>query len=236
VRPRTNPLVWLPKVVVSAVHCRRNRIPEYGCGRIWRRSCWPGTFGMPHNLPVAASGSREPDKRPKPIPRAVRTACLLMIYGNPDGNPDDDAAPIDFIAAAKLVGIRPHQFRRWLHTPQVIGLIRRERAAFRQAICCGNELALKRVRDTSKNPMGVVAAVRGLDQINDDPHSRGVEPISPRITINIIPPPASLPSPPMKTIQHESQPEPELIERYDANGYRIDGQGNRCFSDPTRPR
>jgi hypothetical protein len=178
---------------------------------------------MPHNLPVAASGSRESDKRPKPIPRAVRTACLLMIYGNPDGNPDDDAAPIDFIAAAKLVGIRPHQFRRWLHTPQVIGLIRRERAAFRQAICCGNELALKRVRDTSKNPMGVVAAVRGLDQINDDPHGRGVEPVSPRITINIVPAPASLPSPSMKVVEHAPEPpEPYRPQvQYDAQGHRV---------------
>jgi hypothetical protein len=161
---------------------------------------------MPHNLPVATSGSREPDKRPKPIPPRVKAACLLMIYGNTDGKPDDDAAPIDFVTAARTVGIRPHQFRRWLHTPQVIGLIRRERAAFRQALCCGNELALKRVRDTSKNPMGVVASVRALQQMGDDPHGRAVEPISPRVTINIVPaqPTPALPDP----ITIDVEPEP----------------------------
>jgi hypothetical protein len=180
---------------------------------------------MPTNLPVAASGSREPDRRPKPIPRAVRTVCLLMIYGNVDGQSDDpDAAPIDFVTAARIAGIQPHVMRRWLHRPQVIGLIRRERAAFRQALCCGNELALKRVRDRSKNPMGVVASVRALEQMPDDLHSRSAAE-SPHMTIQIVNVAAPTPAP--VTLDHEPQPDPRPLDpykpqvEYDAEGHRI---------------
>jgi hypothetical protein len=185
---------------------------------------------MPTSQPVCASGSHEV-RRPKPIPVKVREACLAMIYGRPD---DDDAVPLDFIQAAKFVGIRANILRKWLHKPAVVALIRRERTAFRTAICAANEYALKKVRDTSRNPMGVCAAVRGLEQISDDPHSRGVAPESPHITINIVPPPASLPSPAMKTIEH-SPAELEPAERRGPDGFRCDEFGRRVF-DPDRPR
>ena len=80
-----------------------------------------------------------------------------MIYGRAD---DAEAAPLDFVESAKLAGIRPNILRKWLHKPAVVAFIRRERAAFRTAICAANEYALRKVRDESKNGMSVVAATR----------------------------------------------------------------------------
>ena len=118
---------------------------------------------MPSSQPICTSGSHEV-RRPKPIPIKVREACLAMIYGRSD---DDSAVPLDFIQAAKLVGIRPNILRKWLHKPAVVALIRRERAAFRQAICAANEYALRKVRDTSANGMSVVASVRALQELDE---------------------------------------------------------------------
>jgi hypothetical protein len=41
------------------------------------------------------------------------------------------------------------------------------KAQVREAVCAGNEGALKRVRDTSENGMTVCAAVRSLEQLNE---------------------------------------------------------------------
>lgn len=175
---------------------------------------------MPTSQPICASGSHEV-RRPKPIPRAVREACLLMIYGKPG---DDDAVSLDFVQASKAAGIRPNILRKWLHKSAVVALIRAERRAFREAICAGNEAALQRVRDKSLNGMATVAAVRGLEQIEEtDPHRRGVVPESPHITINIVPPPASLPSPSMKVVEHAPEPlDPYRPQpQYDAEGHRL---------------
>src|SRR5689334_15710687 len=108
---------------------------------------------MPINPPLRASGSREL-KRPRPIPKAVRDAITLMVYGKID---DPDCAPVDFITAAKLSGIKPDVMRRWLDRAEVRALLRSERRAFREAICAGNEAALQRVRDKSANGMVTVA-------------------------------------------------------------------------------
>jgi hypothetical protein len=122
---------------------------------------------MATNYPLASAGPREPTVRPRPIPKVVREACLLMIYGDPD---DEDGTPIDFIGAAKQVGMRPDTLRKYLTRPQVIGFLRSERRAFREAVCAGNELALQRVRDgdSHSNPMARVQAVRALEQLGDE--------------------------------------------------------------------
>ena len=54
---------------------------------------------MATNPPLTASGSRDL-KRPRPIPRTVRDAIVLMVYGKLD---DADCKPLDFVEAAKLV-------------------------------------------------------------------------------------------------------------------------------------
>jgi len=124
---------------------------------------------MPDNPPLSAAGAREPEKRPRPIPRAVRDAINLMVFGKMD---DADCAPLDFIEAAKLSGIKPDVMRRYLDRPSVRALLRAERRAFRDAICAGNELALRKVRDQSRNGMASIAAVRALEQLDEQDHGR----------------------------------------------------------------
>jgi hypothetical protein len=126
---------------------------------------------MPTNPPLTASGRREP-ARPRSLRRNVREAIGYMVFGRLD---DPDCAPLNFIEAAKLAGIKPDVMRRWLDRAPVRALLRSERRAFREAIRAGNEAALQRVRDESANGMCVVAAVRGLEQISEDPHGRGVQ-------------------------------------------------------------
>jgi hypothetical protein len=123
-------------------------------------------FQMPTNYPLASAGVREPDKRPRPIPKIVKDACLLMIYGDPD---DEDGTPVDFVSAAKAVGMQAATLRKYLTRPQVIAFLRAERRAFREAVCAGNEAALQRVRDGDQhaNPMARVAAVRALEALDE---------------------------------------------------------------------
>jgi hypothetical protein len=144
-----------------------------------------------------------------------------MIYGKPG---DDDAVPLDFVQASKAAGIRPNILRKWLHKPAVVALIRAERRAFREAICAGNEAALQRVRDKSLNGMATVAAVRGLEQIEEiDPYRRAVQE-SPHVTIRIVNVQPSSASAPVTTIEH-AKPEPPDPYRpqieYDEQGHRV---------------
>jgi len=120
--------------------------------------------------PIAASGPRTPDK-PKRIPKPIRDALLLMVYGKPD---DPDQAPLGFIDAAKEQGVKPDVMRRWLDRPEVRRFLTSERRAFRAAICAGNEAALQRVRDTSENGMAVIGSVRTLEQLEHAASERTV--------------------------------------------------------------
>ncbi len=151
---------------------------------------------MPANPPLMASGSREL-KRPRPIRKVVRDAIMLMVYGKMD---DPDCKPLDFVEAAKIAEIKPDVMRRYLDRAEVRALLRSERRVFRDAICAGNEGALKRVRDTSANGMCVVAAVRGLEQIEAEATARPTGTITPGIVIRIIQQPAQPLSPNPKVI------------------------------------
>jgi hypothetical protein len=176
---------------------------------------------MPTSQPICASGSHEV-RRPKPIPVKVREACLAMIYGRPD---DDNAVPLDFVAAARFVGIRPNILRKWLHKPAVMALIRRERAAYRVACCAANEYRLKKVADTSANGMAIIGACNALEGLDADnsPH-RQIEPVSPHITI-VIRQPDVAPAPAMQTIEHTPQLERldpyRPVPQYDSEGHRL---------------
>jgi hypothetical protein len=119
---------------------------------------------MPTVHPIAASGSREP-KKPRTVPKKVRDAIVFMVRGRPD---DADGKPIDFIEAAKLADVKPDIMRQWLDRPEARAFLRAERVAFRAAVCAGNELALKRVRDGSENGMAVIGSVRALEQIDEE--------------------------------------------------------------------
>lgn len=127
---------------------------------------------MPTIPPLVASGSRDVARKPRPVPKPVRDAILLMVYGRPD---DPDGAPVDFIEAGKAYNVKPDQMRRWLDRPNVRALLRAERRAYREAICAGNEGALRRVRDTSENGMSVVHSIRLLETLADEA-ARAAEP------------------------------------------------------------
>jgi hypothetical protein len=135
-------------------------------------------------LPYASSGPREPSKRPRPIPKVVKAACLLMVYGAEE---DDDGKPIDFITAAKRVGMRPDTLRRYLARPQVIAFLRAERRTFRDVVLAGQERALQMVRDGNghANPMARVAAARALSQLEDEAPGATGPRTSPGVTIII---------------------------------------------------
>jgi hypothetical protein len=149
---------------------------------------------MPTHVPIAAVGSREPDKRPQPIPAKVRAAVLLMVYGRED---DEDCKPLDLVEAAQTAGMKPSTMRKYLTRPSVMSLIRAERKAFREAVCCGNEAALKRVRDKSANGMVTVAAVRALQELDSDEHARPSANVSCGVVIRVInsTPNTALPAP-----------------------------------------
>jgi hypothetical protein len=204
---------------------------EIGRGRYLAALEWCAEFlPMPTNPPLTASGSREL-KHPRPIPAAVRRACLLMIYG------DDDGRPLDFVEAARRSGVRPNIMRKWLHRVEVQILLRAERKAFRSAINCANEAVLADIRQNALNSMARVAAVRALQELDaeDHPIHRRGEAISPHVTIVIRTDPAPIP----KVIEHvpaELEPlELEPVERRGVDGYRCDENGQRVF-DPDRPR
>ena len=146
------------------------------------------------------------------IPPKVREAVRLMVYGRLD---DPDCAPVGFIEAAKIVEIKPDVMRRSLDRADVRALLMGERRAFRAAVCAGNELSLRRVRDCSANGMATVAAVRALEQLDeaDAPHRSGNQ-RTPGVTIIIHPaPPAGgpivdiTPGGPPQTIPHDPQSE-----------------------------
>ena len=156
--------------------------------------------------PVLASGSREM-KRPRPLPKLIRDAIVLLVRGA-----DDLDCPLDFVEAAKVAGVRPQDLRKWFDRPAFLQALRAERKSWRAAVCAGNESALKRVRDNSENGMAVIGAVRGLEDLDEREtiQTRGQHE-RPGITINIVhrdPLPA-----PVTTKTIEAQPiEPELNE------------------------
>ena len=165
---------------------------------------------MPAIAPIRAS-DREP-KRVRPIPRAVRAAVLAMIYGDPAAD-GENAVPLSFVQAAAIAQIQPYVLRRWLDKPAVIQLIRSERAIFRRALCCGNELALANIRDRGENDAARVRSVLALEQIEAASviQSRGQHE-SPGITIRIV---HSVPSS-IKTIDAiEPEPPAQIDQVFD---------------------
>jgi hypothetical protein len=182
--------------------------------------------------PIAASG-RYDRKRPRPIPKTVQTAISLMIVGKTD---DPDCAPLDFIAAAKSVGMTPFVLRRHLEKPHVRAFLLAERRAFRAMICCANEAALRRARDRSLNGMVTVAAVRALEELAE-PNDHRANQSSPGVCIRVVnqiavpqqPAPAIDVTPePVPTIEHrvnqcsiQRESPPARPQRFDSAGMPI---------------
>jgi hypothetical protein len=125
------------------------------------------------------------EKRPRPVPKAIRDVLVLMVRGRPD---DPDGRPVDFIEAARQCGVAPDTMRRWLDRSEVRKLLLAERRVFRDAVCAGNEGALKRVRDKSENGMAVIGAVRTLENLAEDAAhgARGGPGTTPGLIIQIV--------------------------------------------------
>jgi hypothetical protein len=66
------------------------------------------------------------------------------------------------------VGMPTNRLRDQLKLPHVRRYASQERAAFIDALCAGNPAALKDIRDTSKNAMARVAAVRQAEIMKQD--------------------------------------------------------------------
>jgi hypothetical protein len=130
---------------------------------------------MPVSKPIAVANRGVPARAPS-IPKGVKAACLAMIH---DG--------IDFIAAARAHGLRPDTLRRWLHRPECISFVKRERAAYRLAVCCGNEHALVKIRDDpAGNSMAKVRSVQALEGIEDSEVAKPGNSTQPGVTIRIV--------------------------------------------------
>ena len=127
--------------------------------------------------PVAASGSREPDRPERRIPAKVKACVVTMVNEG-----------LDFIEASKLHGMRPATLRTWLHRPEIAVLVRKERQAYRLAISCGTERALLDVRDNAENSMARVSAAKAICEIDRDEYARpqAGERTSPGLTIRIV--------------------------------------------------
>jgi hypothetical protein len=177
--------------------------------------------------PLACSAPRSPTERPKPIPAAVRQACVTMVHEG-----------ITFVAAAALHGLKPDRLRRALHRPEVILLLRRERAAFRAAVCAANEAVLASIRDEREgNQMARVHAIRTLEGLDEGAVARLPGSPSPGVTIRIVnqvavSPEPSAPSRVLPSVMIDAQPAPAGPRR-DAAGNLLDKWGNRMF-DPGR--
>jgi hypothetical protein len=127
--------------------------------------------------PFAATGPRSPTKRPRGIPQAVQAAGLLMIHEK-----------VDFVTAARANGLQPDTMRRWLNRPELVSFLRRESAAFCQAICAGNLHALRAIRDEpGGNAVAKVNSVKLLEDLNERASMRrsGDTP-GPGITIRVL--------------------------------------------------
>jgi hypothetical protein len=137
-----------------------------------------------HDSPLTAAPLRSLEPRPRAIPKTVRDTITLMVYGRPD---DPDCAPLSFIEAAKLAGIKPDQMRRYLDRAEVRALLLSTRRVFRSAICASNEGALLAIRDRAANAMARVAAIKTLEQIDIEDGGRS-PPVArtPGITIRIV--------------------------------------------------
>jgi hypothetical protein len=149
--------------------------------------------------PALASGRHEV-KRPRPLPKPVRSAITLMVEQG-----------IDYVEAARACGIKPENLRLWFDRPLFLQALRAQRKAWREAGCAGNETALLRVRNTSENGMAVIGAVRGLEDLAEREvvQTRGTQQ-TPGLVIQIISPTPLEPKPVAAAIEDEQPLEPEL--------------------------
>ena len=115
---------------------------------------------------------------------------------------------IDFVAVARANHLKPDTLRRHLSRGETLAFIRRERAAFRAALCSNNEYYLAEIRANSANAMAQTKAISLLEQIDDQAIDRPSRDVTPGITIrvlNIAPQPQPVDLTPPKVIDAGEQ-------------------------------
>jgi hypothetical protein len=148
---------------------------------------------MPVIAPLTSSGSRDLEKKPRPLPKHVKAMFGYMVRGAPG---DEDCLPLSFIAAGRLAGIAPDVARRWLDRPETRAFLRSERAAFRAAICASNEAHLQRLRE-SPNGMVGIRAIAMLETIDSADQTRATGQVTqPGLIIVLQAPAATKATPP----------------------------------------
>lgn len=142
---------------------------------------------------------------------------------------DSDTKPLNLVDAAKAAGVAAWVLRKYFDRPTVIALLRSERRAFTASLIAANPAALRDIRDGAANTMARVAAIRELEALDAVDTGRTGARETPGIVISIV-----TPTPPSPVTTIDAQPIAEL-ERFDADGYRIDEHGERIF-DPNPHR
>jgi hypothetical protein len=93
----------------------------------------------------------------------------------------------DLVIAARANKLRPDTMRRWLHRPELVSFIRRERSAFRTALTANTEHVLQEIRGSSDNFMARLGAARELERLADDASMhRAGEVVSPGVVIRVL--------------------------------------------------
>jgi hypothetical protein len=164
---------------------------------------------MPNIAPLTAAAGDRP--RPRAVPQKVKLAIRAMVYGVPG---DADHAPLDFVAAAKLVGMDPPTLRKYFDRGDCRQLLLSERRAFRTMLCAGNEAALARIRD-GENAAAAVKAVQvleGIDEADAERHGRVGQREVPGVTI-VIQQASTEPAEPLVLIPAPTPAKPTLSPR-----------------------
>jgi hypothetical protein len=161
------------------------------------------------NFPITSSAPQP--VRPKPISSKIRSAIRAMVMGAPG---DAGGVPLNFIEAARSVGLRPSTLRRAFDRADVVALLRRERRAQFELISAANGSVLQQIRDNPEgNQMARVASIRCLEELGSEP-GLAADSQSAGITITIVGGPPAQPQPLIDvTPRSEPLPESEQLSR-----------------------
>jgi hypothetical protein len=92
------------------------------------------------------------------VPAKVKVA-LDLLFNDPNA---------DLASGAAAVDMPTNRLRDQLKLPHVRRYATQERATFIDSLCAGNPAALKEIRDSSKNAMARVAAIRQAEMMKEN--------------------------------------------------------------------
>jgi hypothetical protein len=139
---------------------------------------------------ILATSSQKP-KKSTPLPSEVKRQIRYAVRGDPA-----TGEKLDVIQAGKAAGMSPERARAWAFHPQFKPALIAERKQYLVEIAASNELTLERLRDSSKNEMARLGAVKQIEEMAADAGGarQGSETQSSPFVINIISRPAAAPA------------------------------------------